>query len=141
MGETYQTQFEFLPAKCECASLRRKIAEIAAQVSFDQQFLAELALGVSEAFSNAVRHGGCVEGDKVLITVKASPEEITTELYYRGDGFHHELPECDEICQLENGGLGRYIIYSVMDEVAYTFQQGFTSIRLVKRRNREPSQA
>jgi len=140
MGETYQAQFEFVPAKRECATVRHRIAEIAARVSLDQQSLSELVLGVSEAFSNAVRHGSCIKGDKILITVNASSDEITVELYYRGDGFHHRLPDCDEICQLENGGLGRYIMYSVIDEVDYNFQLGFTSIRLVKRRNRESSQ-
>jgi len=95
--------------------------------------MAELVLGVSEAFTNAIRHGSSRDGDVILTTVVARPSEIAVTLHYRGDGFQHKLPDRDEIRRLEAGGIGRYIMYSVLDEVTYTFHTGFTSVRMVKR--------
>jgi len=129
--KAYRLRFE--PDGRQCGALRRRLRGIALAAGFPNAAIEELLLGVGEAFTNAIRHGKCGGGDKIIVTISPAPSQMEVDLHYRGDGFCHELPDCDTICQLENGGLGRFIMYHVLDEVTYTFFQGFTDVKLVKR--------
>lgn len=117
----------------ECSILRHRVRELSMGAGFDEESASELELGVSEAFANAVRYGSSEAQDVIRATIRAKVKEIIVELHYRGDGFSHELPKSDEICLLENGGLGRYLMYRLLDDVHYKFDLGYTSLRMIKR--------
>ena len=116
-------------------AIRRKVRESADNVGFDGEALFDLLIGIGEAFNNAVKHGCPENGEGICARICASSEEMVVVLDYGGDCFVHEIPPASELHKLDNGGLGRFLMYSLLDDISYTFRDGCTSIRLAKRKS------
>ena len=121
-------------------AIRKVVSDNATQAGFDPDALADLLLAVGEAFTNAIRHGDACKEGGVTAEIIASPVEVTVILEYAGKSFCHKIPCLSEAVNLSGGGLGRMIMYSVLDEVNYEFRNGYTIVRMVKRASVKPSQ-
>ena len=98
--------------------------------------LADVAISVTEAVTNAVVHGNKNDlQKKVTVTLKIKEQDITVWVKDQGNGFDPEsVPS-----PVENGnvlkkvGRGIFIVKSLMDKVDFTFEpQGGTVVKFVK---------
>jgi anti-sigma regulatory factor (Ser/Thr protein kinase) len=90
----------------------------------------ELALG--EAISNAVKFGG--RDSMISVKVETLPNrEVAVELAYPGEKFDTCVTRPQDI-RNATGGFGRFIIQQVTDSMEYSFEDGRTRLRMVKRR-------
>lgn len=97
-----------------------------------------IELCVVEALNNAIKHSYSSErGHQIDLHVAVSQNGLTVELRDSGKELHvggkpaldfdpasmHSLPE---------GGMGMFIIYSLMDEVSYTVRNGMNVLSMTK---------
>lgn len=110
--------------------LRRLLVQLCGQIPVDEQSVGDFALAVSEAFSNAVKHGMRSRPGNVEATVEITPTSGRVVLEYPGEPF-----ALDEPCLPDpgsTGGRGRYLIKLLVDRVDYTFTAGITQAELWK---------
>lgn len=121
------------PSKpAECPRLRKVISRLAGDALRSPHAVADVELAVGEAFSNAVRHGG--RNAKVSLRVEARSErELAVEMAYPGCRFDTTVT-CPTDVQEGRGGFGRFIMQQVLDGMEYSFRNGCTTLRMVKRR-------
>ena len=131
--EKISLQLQAIPESA--GEIRRKVRESAATVGFNSEALYDLLVGIGEAFNNAVQHGNAVNNGGIEASISANHEEIVVVLNYIGEGFVHEIPSASETYKLGSGGLGRFLMYSLLDEVKYTILDGHTYVRLTKRKS------
>jgi anti-sigma regulatory factor (Ser/Thr protein kinase) len=91
----------------------------------------DFSLAVSEAFSNAVRHGTCAEEDEIDVCLEMSAEGCCVTLSYAGEPFTLDSPGLPH--DTSTNGRGRYLMSVLADAVEYEFAQGRTRVMLSKR--------
>jgi anti-sigma regulatory factor (Ser/Thr protein kinase) len=91
----------------------------------------DFSLAVSEAFSNAVRHGACAEEDEIDVCLEMSAEGCRVTLSYAGEPFALDAPGLPH--DTSTNGRGRYLMSVLADAVEYEFGQGRTRVVLSKR--------
>lgn len=106
------------------------------KLGLDQSQLADVAISVTEAVTNAIVHGNKNDrGKKVKIDLKIEKLKIVITVKDQGDGFDPESlsspVEGENI--LKKVGRGVFILKSLMDKVNFIFQpEGGTIVRMVK---------
>lgn len=105
-----------LPSKPEYVSIARLTASyIANQMGFDVEIIEDIKLAVGEACNNAIIHSGSDETYKIEFLNLTN--ELKIEIRDHGKGFsmdNYKKPNADE---LQENGLGIFIIKSLMDHV------------------------
>ncbi|MBQ4576710.1 MAG: ATP-binding protein [Firmicutes bacterium] len=124
-----------LPGKPQYVStVRMVIASLANSVGFDVEAIEDMKVAVSEACTNAVCHGGSGE-NLYEVSFELSDEQLCICVQDQGEGYdmnEYQKPDLD--CPKE-GGLGLFIIQTLMDEVESISEPGKgTKIRMVKYR-------
>lgn len=98
--------------------------------------LADVAISVTEAVTNAVVHGNKNDLEKkVLVSLEIKEPEIIVEVKDQGNGFDPDsVPspvENENI--LKKVGRGVFIFKSLMDKVEFSFEpEGGTLVKMVK---------
>ena len=106
------------------------------KIGLDQSQLADVAISVTEAVTNAVVHGNKENIKKtVWVNLEIKPDEVIITVKDQGRGFNpSSLPspiEKENI--LKKVGRGIFILKSLMDKVDFIFEpQGGTSVRMTK---------
>jgi len=106
------------------------------RVGLPEDLLADVAISVTEAVTNAIVHGNKNDLEKsVVITLEITEQEIIVWIKDQGNGFDPEsVPspvEKDNL--LKKVGRGIFILKSLMDEVDFTFEpEGGTLVKIVK---------
>lgn len=106
------------------------------KIGLSDSELADLAISVTEAATNAIIHGN--KGDeqkKVTVTVEIKGSEVILRVKDQGDGFDPgAVPspvEKDNV--LKRVGRGIFILRSLMDDVDFKFDyEGGTLVKMVK---------
>jgi anti-sigma regulatory factor (Ser/Thr protein kinase) len=111
--------------------LRQTLLRLCAEVQANEEAAGDFALAVSEAFSNAVRHGTRKADSRVEVCIHADPNSVRVRLDYPGEPFHLDEPALPD--PASTGGRGRYLMSVLADEVSYHFAGGMTQMALVKR--------
>lgn len=91
----------------------------------------ELAVAVTEAFTNAVRHGSVCESDQIRVEVRVVRGTLKVRLVYPGQPFEPNaasLPDQDSV-----NGRGRFLMQRFCDDVSYSFDGGLTQVDLIRR--------
>jgi serine/threonine-protein kinase RsbW len=105
-----------LPSKPEYVSIARLTASyIANQMGFDVEIIEDIKLAVGEACNNAIIHSGSEETYKIEFLNLTN--ELKIEIKDHGKGFsmdNYKKPNADD---LQENGLGLFIIKSLMDQV------------------------
>lgn len=105
-----------LPSKPEYVSIARLTASfIANQMGFDMEIIEDIKLAVGEACNNAIIHSGSEETYKIEFLNLTN--ELKIEIRDHGKGFsldNYKKPNADD---LQENGLGLFIIKSLMDQV------------------------
>jgi anti-sigma regulatory factor (Ser/Thr protein kinase) len=118
---TFRAEVEAVPA------VRHWVVDLAEQASF-KHVASDLALAVTEAASNAVRHSG---SDSLTVLWQPQDDHAVVEL--RDEGTYDE----EVASPLKGGGLGLPVMTALMDEVSIlrgTHEDRGTRVRLVKRK-------
>lgn len=106
------------------------------KLGLDQSQLADVAISVAEAVTNAIVHGNKNDRKKkVKIDLKIEKLKIVITVEDQGDGFDPESlsspVEGENI--LKKVGRGVFILKSLMDKVNFIFQpEGGTIVKMVK---------
>ena len=98
----------------------------------------KIRIAVDEACSNVIQHAYEKEGENHIgIIFKIDYQKLAIIVADRGKGFDAksiELPEMEAyLAELRVGGLGIYLMKTLMDEVDYSIQPGVRNeVRMVK---------
>ncbi len=121
------------------ALIRDFVSGIGAQVGFDENEIAKLALAVDEACANVIEHAYGSDTTRE-VTVRALVEEGEIHFDIIDTGKHFDpssvLSQSVEelVRQRRSGGLGLRLIRSIMDDVQYRIVAGETNeLRMTKR--------
>ena len=116
--------------------VRLAISAMASRCGFDIEAIEDIKVAVAEAVTNAVIHSSKQKSETIKIDSKYDylKRELRIKIEDQGPGFDMKHIKTPDISRLESGGLGLFIIRSIMDEVKLntTMGQG-TSIVMVKR--------
>ena len=115
-------------------TLRRQVIEFLQSSSslFSQEELSDIELAVGEACVNALKHGS-PNGERDEIRVKCAKcvNAAVIEVSDKGPGFDPNSVQQFSKDNLTEGGVGIFLMRSLMDIVEFDFASG-TTIRLVK---------
>ena len=104
-----------IPANPDYVSiLRLTTSGIANKLGFSMDDIEDMKVAVSEACSNAVKHS---EDNKVSINFNLLNNGIQIEIIDNGKGYDVDAIETPDLSNPKEGGLGLFIIQTLMDEV------------------------
>lgn len=115
-----------IPNKPEYVGVvRLTVAAIASRIGFDIEKIEDIKVAVAEACTNALTHGknGNEEGEYDISFVLTG-EKITISVYDKGEGCRLENIKQPNLGELNEGGLGIFIIKSLMDDVEIVSEKG-----------------
>ena len=124
-----------LPGKPQYVStVRMVIASLANSAGFDVEAIEDMKVAVSEACTNVVCHG--TNGDDLYeISCEISDEQFCVSVQDQGEGVDMDQYQAPNLDCPKEGGLGLFIIQTLMDEVESISEPGKgTKIRMVKYR-------
>lgn len=125
-----------VPAKPQYASvIRLAISGLAMRVGFTYDEIEDLKIATGEAVTNVVHHAYCEsEEGEVVIGCALFKNKIEIMVADYGNSFNFEevkskigpYSENDNIAMLREGGLGLYLMETLMDEVKLNNEGGVT---------------
>jgi serine/threonine-protein kinase RsbW len=121
------------------AKIRTFIREAARGSGADDSTLDEIELAVDEACTNVIEHGyqGQVEGRTIRIEVTSSRRAIVITIIDRSAEFDPSsvpLPDLEQVRRdLQVGGLGLFLVRTLMDDVSYEAGPEGNRLTLTKR--------
>jgi len=118
------------------SQFREWVCEQARADGFDNEAIVEIALAVSEAVSNIVRHAYQGRSDgRIKATLTVNDTALTLHLRDYGLKFDPDTYQEPDLDNATVGGYGVFLIHTVMDEVRYeTDHDEGTALIMVKRR-------
>lgn len=119
-------------------AVRDFVSAAAREFGFGDEETSKIALAVDEACTNVIKHAYKFEPDKTL-TVTVQRGNGTFEVSIRDTGKRFDPsgfqpPDMKEyLSHFRRGGLGVYLMKSLMDKVEYNFEPGKPNeVRLIK---------
>ncbi|MDZ7372929.1 MAG: ATP-binding protein [candidate division KSB1 bacterium] len=128
-----------IPSRTENLEIIREfVSRIARNAGFSEEDVGKIQLAVDEACTNVVKHA--YDGDPrkpIDVAVRLDYDRLTIVVTDEGKGFDPKAVEISDIseylAELRVGGLGIYLMRSLMDEVEYSIQPGVRNqVRMVK---------
>ncbi|MCK4234577.1 ATP-binding protein [candidate division WOR-3 bacterium] len=117
--------------------IRNLVKDIISGENFMQNTITQIILAIDEACTNVVEHSYKMDNSKKLtISFYCDKEKATFVIVDSGIGMKNlktkKLDLKKYVEQKKEGGLGRYIIENVMDEVKYTKGSKNNRLKLIK---------
>ena len=112
--------------------------KIAQKAGFDDEKQEQIALAVDEACTNVIKHAHNFDARRLIdILISVDAEKIQITITDKGRGFNiNEVrdPDLQKYAQeSRHGGLGIYLIKTLMDDVQYDFKPGIKNqVQLTK---------
>ncbi len=115
--------------------VRSRAADFARRMPFTSEQIDDIKLAVSEAATNALRHGATPDGCRIAVRLERRPDALAITVRDKGCGF-----DPDAVCLpgpewLGENGRGIWFMRAVMDEVTFRSNYPGTVVELVKRFN------
>ncbi|MBN1559243.1 ATP-binding protein [candidate division KSB1 bacterium] len=139
------TAYEYrlrIPSETDNLELIREfVTKVADKVGFNSDDVGKIELACDEACTNVIKHAYASDrnnGKKSLdILIKIDFDKFTLVVTDHGKGFDPDsikMPDMQEyLAQLKVGGLGIYLMKTLMDEVDYQIQPGVKNqVKMVK---------
>ncbi|QYA48182.1 anti-sigma B factor RsbW [Nosocomiicoccus ampullae] len=129
-----------IPSKPEYVGLvRLTLSGVLNSVDASYEEIEDTKIAVSEAVTNAVKHAYSDNDNEITIGFAVSKEQVEIIVQDSGQSFDYETVkeeigpyrETDSISFLREGGLGLFLIESLMDDVNVKRSEGVT-ISMVK---------
>jgi serine/threonine-protein kinase RsbW len=113
--------------------IRRRVEQAARAMGFRESQLRDLLIAVSEAATNALKHGS-PRGEESRITVRYEPDgdRLIVEVSDEGPGFDPLAVPVPVPEQMREGGMGVFFIRTLMDEVSFRREESGTTIQMIK---------
>jgi serine/threonine-protein kinase RsbW len=118
--------------------VRGFVSDAARRFGFDDEEVSKIALAVDEACTNVIKHAYKFDPNRTL-TIKINLHKQEFEVLIMDHGFPFNpdairLPDMKEyLSHYQHGGLGVYLMKSLMDKVEYDIEPGkLNKVRLVK---------
>ena len=135
-----EKQFELrIPNQTDNLDLIRDfVGKVSGKVGFTEDDIDKIRIAVDEACTNVIKHAYEQEGeDHIGIIIKIDYSKLTIVVTDRGKGFDPkaiEIPDMEAyLTELRVGGLGIYLMKTLMDEVDYAIHPGVRNeVRMVK---------
>lgn len=106
-----------LPNAPEYVSIARlALSGIANRMGFNIEDIEDLKVAVAEACTNAIKHG-CGEESNYSIEFSVLKDKLRIEIEDGGTGFDYKNLKDPDLSKPKEGGLGLFIIKTLMDEV------------------------
>jgi len=118
--------------------IRNFISGVAKKVGFEEEDVNKIELAADEACTNVIKHAYQNDESKDIdIAIKIDYQKLTVVVTDRGQSFDMrevELPDMKSyLAELRVGGLGIYLMKTLMDEVDYRSKpSGENEVRMVK---------
>ncbi|MCD5413891.1 MAG: ATP-binding protein [Clostridiales bacterium] len=130
--ESHQIKLS-IPNKPEYLSVVRLTASgIANRMDFNIEEIEDIKLAVAEACTNAMTHGE-KENSNYNVEFTVEEKRLIIEVNDKGKGCRVENIKKPQPRELEEGGLGIFIIKSLMDKVEISSKLGKgTTIKMIK---------
>ncbi|HWO97901.1 MAG TPA: anti-sigma B factor RsbW [Bacillus sp. (in: firmicutes)] len=135
MKQAYDFVEMKIPAKPEyVAIVRLTLSGVANRMGFSYDDIEDMKIAISEACTNAVQHAYNEEGGEVVVGFGLFDDRLEIMVADQGVSFDFEelkqnigpYEPSQEVEFLPEGGLGLYLINTLMDEVKMTRSQGST---------------
>lgn len=109
--------------------IRDFVVKIAAKGGFDEEGREQIALAVDEACTNVIKHAHKFNVKRLIdILIVLDSKKIKITITDKGKGFDVsklEKPDLEKYTrEARHGGLGIYLMQTLMDEVNYDFNPG-----------------
>lgn len=123
------------------SAVRNFITSAVEEVNVPKDVAADIVLAVDEACTNIIKHAYKFNPDgDIDIHVKYSSKKIEVKITDRGSSFHPEnvpIPDLKKYFEEKRvGGLGMYLMKSLMDDVRYKSIPGeYNQVLLTKKLN------
>jgi serine/threonine-protein kinase RsbW len=128
-----------LPSKTDnLETVRNFVAGLARKAGFGSEDINKIELAVDEACTNVIEHAyHHAEDQDINVDVKIGRDKLTIIVTDRGKTFSPKsikMPDMEQyIAELRVGGLGIYLMKTLMDEVQYqTISGGKNQVTMVK---------
>jgi len=123
------SQSRFLPV------VRALVAEAAREVGFEEEARQEIALAITEALSNVMRHGYNGRDDRPIdLCVRMASTHLEVEINDQGEFVDPGRICSRDLDDVRPGGLGVHLMKCTMDEVHFRKNaQGGTLLTMLKR--------
>ncbi|SMP58291.1 ATP-binding protein [Anoxynatronum buryatiense] len=123
-----------IPHRSEYVSMiRLTVTAIASSMGFDIEDIEDIKVALSEACSNAIMHGGCSAEENFVVQFIREQKRLTISVSDFGKGYSVQTLQDPKLEELNEGGLGIFIIRSLMDDVKIkTGSSQGTSITMIK---------
>jgi len=110
----------------ELASLRSQVRDLLDAAGFDEKAINDVLLAVQEAVTNVIRHGYKDSSGKIELVYKEEPSQVQISIKDYGKKFDLTKVKDPDLPRETPGGLGIYLIKSIMDKVNYddSFREG-----------------
>ncbi len=120
------------------SAVRDFVSAAARECGFPDDEVSKIALAVDEACTNIIKHAYRYDPNKkITVTVKPKTRGLEIAIADTGTGFDPtrvQTPDMKEyLSHYRHGGLGVYLMKSLMDKVEYTIDPGRSNeVRLTK---------
>lgn len=123
-----------LPGIPEFVSVARlTLSGIANKMGFTVDAIEDLKVAVSEACTNAMKHGCRIAQDSYNVDYIVNGDRLIIDVCDKGIGFDFEALEAPDFDNPKENGLGLYIIKTLMDEVEVkSLENSGTIVRMIK---------
>ncbi|MBO1910699.1 anti-sigma B factor RsbW [Sporosarcina sp. 6E9] len=124
-----------VPAKAQYIGIARlTISGLASRLGFNYDEIEDLKIATSEAVTNAVQHAYQDKDGEVVVGCALFEDKIEIMIADHGESFNYEetkkdigpYNELEEVEFLREGGLGLYLMETLMDEVKVHHEEGVT---------------
>jgi serine/threonine-protein kinase RsbW len=113
--------------------IRRRVEEVARAMGFRDGALRDLLIAVSEAATNAMKHGSPLgEQNRILVRYQPDGDRLVVEVTDEGPGFDPLAVPVPVAEQMREGGMGVFFIRTLMDEVSFGHNGSGSTVRMVK---------
>lgn len=128
-----------LPNAPEYVSIARlTLSGIANRMGFNIEDIEDLKVAVAEACTNAIKHG-CGNDCSYSIEFSVLKDKLRIEIRDGGEGFDYEKLKEPDLTRPKEGGLGLFIIKTLMDEVEIFNNNKSCGTRIIMCKNLEES--
>ncbi|NTW72371.1 MAG: histidine kinase [Eubacteriaceae bacterium] len=124
-----------LPGNPEYVSVARlTLSGIANRMGFSVDAIEDLKVAVSEACTNAMKHGRGKNSENYMVNYIVNHEKLIIDVCDNGVGFQMDSIAAPDLKNPKESGLGLYIIKTLMDEVEVKSEKNSgTVIRMIKK--------
>lgn len=118
--------------------IRIFVVQLAQKIGFEDDAIDQIELAVDEACTNVVKYAYEGRDDLRLdVTLQVDKQKLTVKICDYGIGFDPNAVERPEmkayLAEFRTGGLGIYLMNTLMDEVSYDIEPGVkTEVRMTK---------